>query len=154
MPQHIRQAIEGHCEASNVYLVEVRLRGSAKRPIVEVFVDSETGVSLDTCSGISSFVGALLDSDRDFPSSYRLDVSSPGIDRPLTQAWQFRKNVGRLLRIRLLEDEEFKGRLLEVRDSMLLLERGKQGKSRKSDEALKIEIPLTSIQSALVEIEF
>lgn len=82
------------CRAHQLYLVEVCVKGDNRRPVFQIFADSEKGITLGQCEQISRAIKDELDMDDDFSMNYRLDVSSPGLDRPLTEPWQFRKNMG------------------------------------------------------------
>ena len=75
-------------------LVEMRLSGSARRPVLRLFVDVPGGTTADACAGISRAVEARLDAERTLGERYVLEVSSPGLDRPLRTAADFRRLAG------------------------------------------------------------
>jgi ribosome maturation factor RimP len=115
--------VEPCCETHGAHLIGIVLRGKQAKPIVEVFVDAEAGVTSDLCSAISRDVAKQLDVRDSFPQSYTLIVSSPGIERPLTYAWQYRKHVGRTLVVKTRTDEgEMTGKLLDALDDAIILE--------------------------------
>lgn len=117
--------VEPCCEAHGAHLIDIVLRGKQAKPIVEVFVDAEAGVTSDLCTAISRDVAKQLDVRDSFPQSYTLIVSSPGIERPLTYAWQYRKHVGRTLVVKTRTDEgEMTGQLLDALDDAIILEVG------------------------------
>lgn len=117
--------VEPCCEAHGAQLIEIVLRGKQAKPIVEVFVDAEKGVTSDLCTAISRDVAKQLDVRDSFQQSYTLIVSSPGIERPFKFAWQYRKHIGRTLVVKTKTDEgEMTGKLLDVHDDAIILEVG------------------------------
>ncbi len=87
-------------------LVEVEVKGYPGRPLVRVVVDSEKGIDVESCADLSRRIGAVLDANDSIPGSYTLQVTSPGIDRPLRTQRDFARNLGRSVRVwtRPLED--------------------------------------------------
>src|SRR5579863_1812551 len=86
--------------AAGMDLESVRVTAAGRRRLLRVVVDSDRGVSLDDAAAISRNLSAALDSVAvmgDFP--YTLEVSSPGVDRPLTDVRHWRRAVGRLVRV-------------------------------------------------------
>jgi ribosome maturation factor RimP len=82
------------------HVVDLVLRGDPSKRVLEVYVDSEGGVTVELCSEISRDLSAAIQLQGVLRGSYRLEVSSPGIERPLLFPWQYRKHVGRRMRIR------------------------------------------------------
>ncbi len=88
------------CEETNVSLVEADLFQAGKRKVLRLFIDKPEGVTIDDCSKVSRSLSDLLDSDPECISgAFTLEVSSPGLDRPLKSDADFKRNVGRLLRV-------------------------------------------------------
>jgi ribosome maturation factor RimP len=100
MDERLQKVVEESAERHGAHLVDLVLRGHAGRAVVEVYVDNESGVTTELCAEVSRAIAAAVDQHGLLSGSYRLDVSSPGIDRPLKYRWQFRKHLGRKLRIR------------------------------------------------------
>jgi len=102
-------------EADNMELVEVECLKMKSRWLVRVYVDKAGGITIDDCSNLSRQIGDVLDVHDTPPGSYTLEVSSPGLDRPLVKEDDFLKVLGRMVRIRLREKVEgsknIKGRL-------------------------------------------
>jgi ribosome maturation factor RimP len=67
--------------------------------LVRVVADRPGGIDLDTCAAVSSELGRMLDVDDPIPGQYTLEVTSPGLDRPLRTAEDFRRNMGRRVRV-------------------------------------------------------
>lgn len=82
-------------------LVDVEVAGSRKRPVVRVYVDRPGGVGLDDCARISRLLEAGLETAAAVPETYVLEVSSPGLDRPLRERRHYERVVGRDLEVRL-----------------------------------------------------
>lgn len=92
----------GECaERHGAQVVEVITRGRPPRTVLEVFVDSEAGVTTDLCAEISRAIGEALRARPLLDPLIQLTVSSPGIERPLRFPWQYRKHVGRTLALHL-----------------------------------------------------
>jgi len=85
---------------TSYFLVDVEVRGHKGTRVVEVYVDSKEEFGHDDLAVISKEIGFLLDVEDVVDDSYKLEVSSPGIKRPLTMPEQYQKNVGRTLRVR------------------------------------------------------
>ncbi|KJU81844.1 protein belonging to Uncharacterized protein family UPF0090 [Candidatus Magnetobacterium bavaricum] len=130
-----------------VELVDVTFRGNARRRILSVTIDSESGVTLQDCSSVSRQLGAILDVEDIVPGPYTLEVTSPGIDRPLKTKEDFAKSIGKLLRVvsrqKIGTQSFFIGRLFDVTATAILLE----------EEKKRVEIPFDNISRAQVEIE-
>lgn len=149
LPEHIMQAFHDICRAHNAHLVEVVVRGSLQRRILEVYVDTESGITLDECGAISEGIGEMLESANVFPGQYRLEVSSPGADRPLRYEWQYRRHIGRLLNITLTDGTQKQGRLKDIGDTSFTLEH-----KLSKRETTSTEIPFDAVRRATVEFEF
>lgn len=115
-------------------LVDVELKPSRKGALVRLFVDRPGGIGLDELQSVSEEVSAHLDVEDPFEGRYTLEVSSPGLDRPLTTEADFRRSVGRLVRLELdepiEEQDRVSGRLTALEDGVLVLERAKGGPLR------------------------
>jgi len=81
-------------------LIDVELGGPGGRQILRIFIDKSGGVSLDDCSSISRAVSAALDVEDPIQGAYDLEVSSPGLDRPLRTPEHFQKFAGKRVRVR------------------------------------------------------
>ena len=97
-----------------------------KNPVVIVYIDQEDGIAVEDCERVSREVAALLDVEDPIPGHYTLEVSSPGLDRPLFTPEQFEQFSGEVARISLFAPQEgrrkFKGEILGVEDGQVKLE--------------------------------
>ena len=135
------------CAAHNdAHVIDVSIRGSQQRPMVEIFIDAEAGVTSDMCSVISREVSASLDARSLIRGSYQLVVSSPGIERSLKFPWQYRKHVGKTFRLRTKTgsgDEKHTGKLVAISNDTAVFEIGKEKES--------ISVPFDAIAEAIVQ---
>lgn len=103
----IKELSQPIVEQRNMYLVDVELKHQ-KIPEVWVLVDSEEqGVDLGKCSEISRALAALMEESDLISGSFRLNVSSPGLSRPLSDIRQYKKNIGRLAKVKFKQEEEY-----------------------------------------------
>ena len=123
-------------------LEEVKVTPAGKRRIIAVIVDGlERNPSLDEVTVVSRRVSEILDNYSQLGEMpFTLEVTTPGVDRPLTQPRHWRKNIGRLVKITPLEGETFTSRIVATSDTGATLESG--------------EVEFSKIKRAQVEIEF
>jgi len=107
-------------------LIEVELAGSGSREVLRVFIDKPGGVSLDDCVAASRQAELVLDASDLMTSSYTLEMSSPGSDRPLRKPAHFERYTGRTVRVQtyapVLGRQRFTGILAGVADGMVLIQ--------------------------------
>jgi ribosome maturation factor RimP len=89
----------------NVDLVALELKGSKRNLVVRIIADQDGGITLPTCSAISRALSNELDVANIIPGRYRLEVSSPGVDRPLKTKRDFERHLGREVSVRYRDGE-------------------------------------------------
>jgi ribosome maturation factor RimP len=105
--------IEPVVAAAGMDLESVRLTVAGKRRKLAIIVDSDSGISLDDTAEVSREISALLDANNALGEvPYTLEVSSPGIDRPLTEPRHWRRARGRLVRVKVAQEGAVEGRIL------------------------------------------
>ena len=115
--------LAGPIEALGLDLEAVDLSKAGKRSVLRVAVDKDGGVDLDDVADATREVSRLLDeSDVMGGGSYTLEVSSPGVDRPLTLPRHWRRNAGRLVKVSLSGGDEVTGRIGAVDDDGAVLD--------------------------------
>lgn len=135
-------------------IVTVKILGSAKSPIVRVYIDHPDGVSFDVLCNTQKWIGEILDKLNPFTDSYTLEVSSPGPDRPLRKQKHFEDAKGKKAKISTLkpvnERGSFTGRIADVDADFvkIALDEGKPGSEPVYD------IPLELIKSANLVADF
>ena len=95
----IEELIGTSIEQEGFELIELKLSQYRKNSGVRVFIDSDNGVQLDDCARVSRAIGIVLDDSGLFRDGYTLEVSSPGLDRPLHTMKDFKRRIGELVRI-------------------------------------------------------
>jgi ribosome maturation factor RimP len=98
LKEQITEFVNAHLEADE-FLVAVELKGSGTRQKVQVLLDGDEGISIDACSRISRQLGNYLEENNLIEDAYTLEVSSPGVDYPLSSERQFRRHIGRRLKL-------------------------------------------------------
>jgi ribosome maturation factor RimP len=148
----LRDLVGAVAEGLGLELVEIVFRRAGRRQFLRVDIDrvGADGVNLDDCQRMSHAIGTALDETDLIPSSYELEVSSPGADRPIRSDDDFRRNTGRRIVVVARDDEtgerSITGRLVEFRNDCLVLE---------SDAGRgPVRIPLDRIVNARQELGF
>ena len=131
------------------YLEDVHVATPGSHRIVTCIVDGDTSLNLDQVTSVSRVISELLD-EAPFmgETPFTLEVTSPGVDRPLTQPRHFAKNVDRLLKIIKLDGSEVTGRILSNTDTDVTLT------VTVKKETVEQTVSLADIKRAVVEIEF
>lgn len=116
-------------QSEGVEIVEAKLLGGGKRRVLRIVIDKPGGVSHADCENVSQQVGTILDVEDVIPGGgYTLEVSSPGLDRPLTTARDFERNLGKKIRVTLREplegQRQWEGSVTEVSGDTVTLDAG------------------------------
>lgn len=110
------------CTTAGVTLVEADMFRAGKRKVLRLFIDKPEGVNIDDCSNVSRHLSDALDLDPELiEGAYTLEVSSPGLDRPLKSDADFTRNKGRLLRVTRSTGKPVTGKLVDVDETNLTL---------------------------------
>ena len=137
----IFELVEPLVSKAGLVLEEVQVQTPGKHRFVTVIVDSETGLNLDQVTDASRLIGEAMDGASfmgDAP--YTLEVTSPGVDRPLTAPRHWRKNVDRLVKIIKLDGQICKGRIESA-----------------TEDEVKLDcctVAFTDVKRATIEVEF
>ena len=113
-------------EALGYELVGIEFQPRDKNSLVRIYIDSENGISVDDCQSVSYQVSGILDVEDPIPGRFTLEVSSPGLDRPLFEADHFKKFIGKRARIKMIAAEasgrkNFTGIIQAVTDTTVTL---------------------------------
>jgi ribosome maturation factor RimP len=131
------------------YLEDVHIATPGSHRIVTCIVDGDASLNLDQVTSVSRVISELLDEAAFMGETpFTLEVTSPGVDRPLTQPRHFAKNVDRLLKVIKLDGSEITGRILSNSDHDVTLTISVK------KETTEQTVPLADIKRAVVEIEF
>ena len=148
--EEIQRITEGYLPDDSFFVVDVKLTGKRGNEKVVILVDGDEGISVDICAEISRSVSEELELLNMFEESYTLEVSSPGLDFPLTSERQYNKNIGRQLKIDLSSGERIKGDLKRTDNSGITLNI-KTGKKTENEDLF---IPFSDIKSSKVLVAF
>ena len=139
--EDISAAITPALEALGFYLEDVTIISAGRRSMLTVIVDGDTHLSLDQVTSATKAIGEIVESIQSLGETpFTLEVTSPGLDRPLTKVRHWQKNINRLVKVVLLDGSEIKGRIIDVSEV-----------SATVDEK---NINYSDIKRATLEIEF
>ncbi len=112
-------------EKLNFFVIDINFRGDNRKKIIEVFVDAEKNIDADNLAEISREINSIIEDQDIIQQAYRLDVSTPGVDRPLKFLKQFPKHINRNFEVTYKTGDEIKtinGKLLSVeREELIFL---------------------------------
>jgi len=152
--ERVRAISQPILEALQLELVDVEYKRTGRDAILRLFVDKEGGITLDDCAHFSTEFSAVMDIEDFIPCEYNLEVSSPGLDRPLKTAADYERFKGRLVKVRTYElfaddsgnkRKTFLGYLDGLQDGNVVL---------KLTEGQTASIPLERVAKANLDFEF
>ncbi len=150
--KQVIELLDGEFARAGYEIEEVVIDASTRPPRITVIADGDEGLDLDSIAALSRSASELLDSV-DSPQSgapYVLEVTSPGVDRPLTAEKHYRRARGRKVELTLSDGSELIGRLGETRDGTVRLVVREGNRANYSVR----ELPLDGIAKAVVQVEF
>lgn len=122
----IRALLEPRAAEHGFELVNVEVAGGDRRPVVKVFLDREGGIDIDAIASANAWIAETIERDDALPRPYTLEVSSPGVDRPLTKLADFERFAGEDAVVRTSEPLEgrsrFTGRIEAVDGDIVVLD--------------------------------
>ena len=142
------------CEKYGLRLYEVNFKKQKGGDILEVIIDKASGVSIDDCTLVSQDLNVLLDELDPIPSSYTLEVSSAGCERPIRNETELGEAIGSYINVKTYEKlaqlglKEFEGDLLEVKEKSIIL------KVMVKTRAVTVEIEKEKIAKVRYAIKF
>jgi ribosome maturation factor RimP len=142
------ELLGGEFARAGYEIEDVVIDTRARPPRISVIADGDTALDLDTIAALSRSASALLDGLDGIRDRYVLEVSSPGVDRPLTSAKHFRRARGRKVELALSDGSQLTGRVGETREDTIALV------VREGREWAVRQIPLVEIVKAVVQVEF
>jgi ribosome maturation factor RimP len=145
--ENIRKMTEGLLAGSDKFLVDILIQPANR---VSVYIDGDKGITIDDCKYISRSLEEMLNQGSDV---FELNVSSPGLDRPLKMLRQYMKNIGRGIEIATVDGQKVEGTLSRVDDERLEIITITKEK-KKETEQKNISILLSEIKTAKIKIDF
>lgn len=149
--EKIEELVKGHLKDEDLFLVDVEVAGGRNARKVTVLIDSDKGVSIDECAKLSRSLSEDLDQLELIEGKFNLDVSSPGLDQPLRLQRQYKKNIGRQVKVITVAGADLKGKLKAVSDEGITLEKTP---SRKSLDKVEDFIRFEQIKHTKILISF
>ena len=143
--QQLLDALEPLAAANGVELVSLEIVGAKKSPTIRVYIDTEQGVSFDELSGAQAWINQVMDELDPFPGAYTLEVSSPGIDRPLRTAEHFERFAGETAVVKTTSPVEGRSSFTGV------LQGYENGKVLVECDGVRYEVPLDMVKRANVK---
>ncbi len=147
--ERIREVVTPILNSMGLELVEVEVSGQGRRSQLRIFIDKAGGVTLADCEHANRFIGHALDVADPFPNAYTLEVSSPGLDRPLRHPEDYQRYRGRLIRVKLARPREgvwtLIGRLQGVEEGRLRIQPNGED---------PFEVALVDVAQARLEVEW
>ena len=141
-PEKLRSPIEAAVQGLGYELVGIEYHPQGRRSLLRVYIDTPDGVNVDDCERASRQISSALDVDDPIPGQYMLEVSSPGLDRPLFTAEHFQRFSGNRVKLRVSPPldgrRNFSGVLVGMRDDAVVIVQ--------DDE--EVEVPLQHIEQA------
>lgn len=145
--QELMELLEPAVAAMGCELIGIIYRGSPKNALLRLYIDKPGGVDLDDCTRVSHHVSGVLDVEDPIRTSYTLEVSSPGLDRPIFKPSDYNRFAGERVRLRLQPPLDGRRRLAGVlrglRGDMVVVE----------ENGIEINVPLSQIDKANLELE-
>jgi ribosome maturation factor RimP len=134
----------------DLFLVSAKLHSNGK---LIILLDGDKGIGIAECAQVSRYVGFKLEEENVIETAYNLEVSSPGIDTPLTSLRQYAKNVGRQLQIKMADGSKKEVILTGMGEDAIIVEEKIKEKGKKA-EVIEAVIPVNQITETKVIISF
>ncbi len=148
LEQKVREVVTAPVEGAGYELVDVEWKHEQGGWVIRIFIDSPKGVSHEDCEQVSRQVSATLDVHDVVPHAYNLEVSSPGLNRPLRTSEHFRRFVGQKARVKLKDGLEgrrnFAGRIVAAEGTAVTIE----------VDGKEYTLPLADVEKANLEWQF
>ncbi|WP_026947580.1 ribosome maturation factor RimP [Algoriphagus marincola] len=135
------------------FLVDLQLISKSNQLLLNILIDADAGLTIDSCAKVSRAVSGEIEALELIDSAYRIEVSSPGVDFPLSSERQYRKNIGRELKVFLQDGKELKGKLISVSESGIVLEAKMKEKGKKA-VLQEVNVAFEDIKKSVVQVSF
>lgn len=124
--QKLTDMLRPAVEETGKELLGIEFISAGNNSVLRLFIDHENGIDVDDCAEVSRQVGAILDVEDPISSEYNLEVSSPGVDKPLFELVHFQSVIGETVNIKLSMPlngrRKFKGTLVAIEDDILIID--------------------------------
>lgn len=151
----ITQQVESYLPDASHFVVQVALKPIGGRTKLQILLDADNGLEIETCARVSRQLGAWFEETDLIKEAFILEVSSPGLDFPLEGLRMFAKNTGRILKVLTADGQTLKGKLLQADAESITLAPILKKKLKKGEEPpANWVLPYTTVKKALVQVEF
>ncbi len=147
--EKIYAMLEPLTEGTDMFVVSIKVKPTNN---IKVFMDADSGFSIEKCTFINRKLYAQIELAEMFPEGdFSLEVSSPGVDEPLLWFRQYKKNIGRTVTVTNAEGKEITGIMTDATEEKITLE---VKPAKQKDAILTVEIPYSNIKKTVVQIIF
>lgn len=159
LKEEIERLLPAFLADNDLYVVDITIKPSKVMQKITILLDKDEGITIDECASVSRRLAAALESEEIIEGSYNLEVSSPGLDQPLRLARQYKKNLGRDLKISLSNGEIVNGKLTVAEDDHIIIlpppvKKKKVPKDTPEIADPSVRIELSDISKALIQVSF
>ncbi len=145
---HMWELFEPVVNGMGYDLIEIEYLPNPKHGVLRLYIDKEEGIKVEDCSAVSHQISALIDVEDAVPGQYNLEISSPGMDRPLRRIQDFQRFSGEVVKLKTSMEidgrRNYKGTLLGVDDDQVVVE----------CEDTEVRLPITAIDKARLVPDF
>ena len=153
LEQTITEIVEKHLPDDSHFVVEVKVSRQGPKKALHILIDADGGVNIDGCAKVSRAVSEEIEAKNLIDEAYILEVSSPGVDYPLSSRRQYEKNIGRTLSVQLENGETKEGQLTAVIQTGIVLKVKVKEKGKKAAEE-EVGVAFDQIKKSTVMISF
>ncbi len=159
LKEEIERLLPAFLEENDLYVVDISIKPSKVMQKIVILLDKDEGITIDECASVSRRLAAALEAEEIIEGSYNLEVSSPGLDQPLRLPRQYKKNLGRELKVTLNGGEVITGKLTVAEEDHIVLLPPALKKKKVPKETAEIadpsvKIELNNINKALIQVSF
>jgi ribosome maturation factor RimP len=154
LEQKIADKVNELLEDDSHFLVEVSLSSNRIGTKLLILLDGDEGISIESCARVSRKVGRWIEEEELIENSYQLEVSSPGLDKPLQSLRQYKKNIGRMVKMTDPTDITRKGLLMDVSEEGIRIEEEVKQEGKKKTVKQEVFIPFVEIKKCTVLVSF
>lgn len=152
LKKKLAELAEQSLPSEDIFLVDIVLKGTDQNRKVIVLLDGDDGVNIDSCARVSRGMAAELEENDPFPDKYTLEVSSAGIDHPLSMKRQYSSRIGKSLKISLKSGDEITGKLQKVEEDNIIIDKEIKVNKKQSTEATNVSFD--DIEKSMVQVSF
>ena len=154
LDQQIKDWVEKEINGKDIFFVDLEVKPGFKRLEISLLLDTMEGIQIEDCAKVSRGLSNWIEENNLIAEAYNLEVSSPGIDKPLKYDWQFEKNKGRKIKIWMKEEENMEGELEGKEGEEIIFFKEKRHKHLVKKEKEATRVSLDKIDKIKVQVSF